>query len=79
MVNMATIRQSIAEIQMTWQRDPLKVAKTTNSAKMVKVHQNRRKKLNKLIISFLFGGNGENGKNRQNLSRTSNEMAKGPL
>ena len=55
---------------------PLKVAKRMNSAKMAKVHQNRRKKLNKLIISSLFGGNGKNGKNRQSLGRTSNEMAK---
>ena len=54
----------------------LKVAKTMNWAKMAKVHQTRRKKLNKLIVSSLFGGNGENGKNRQSVSRTSNEMAK---
>ena len=47
-----------------------------NSAKMAKVQQNRRKKLNKLIISSFFGGNGENGKNRQSLSSASNEMAK---
>ena len=54
----------------------MKVAKTMNLAKMAKVHQHRRKKLNKLIITSLLGGNGENVKNRQSLSRTSNEMAK---
>ena len=47
-----------------------------NSAKMAKAYQHRRKKLNKLIITSLLGGNGENGKNRQSVSRTLNEMAK---
>ena len=47
-----------------------------NSAKMAKAYQHRRKKLNKLIITSLLGGNGENGKNLQSVSRTSNEMAK---
>ena len=52
------------------------VAKTMNLAK---IYQNRRNKLNKMTISYLFGGNGENSKNRRNLSRSPNEMAKGPL
>ena len=32
--------------------------------------------VNKLIVSSLFRGNGENGKIRQSVSRTLNEMAK---
>ena len=52
------------------------VAKTMNLAK---IYQNGRSKLNKMTISYLFGGNGENSKNRRSLSRSPNEMAKGPL
>ena len=46
---------------------------------LAKIYQNRRNKLNKMTISYLFGGNGENSKNRRSLSRSPNEMAKGPL
>ena len=58
----ATIRQSFSRNSNEMVKEPFrKVMKTTNLAK---IYQNRRNKLNKIIIRYLFGGNDKNSKDR---------------